>query len=164
MRGAELTDGALALFDRANLPSPGRCVVALHDGEVTPGGNEASPSIRKQRVLVNSLSHGLECCSHIFTKMFATIRQYDTNIDQTAELNRIVQEEFVPLLQSLPGFISYQWIDVGNVGGRMVSVSVFDTAEHAEGSNKAAAIWVKSRPDFGAISCFVEAGPVVAHG
>jgi hypothetical protein len=96
--------------------------------------------------------------------MFATIRQYDTNIDQTAELNRIVQEEFVPLLQSLPGFVSYQWIDVGNVGGRMVSVSVFDTAEHAEDSNKAAATWVKSRPDFGAISCFVEAGPVVAHG
>jgi hypothetical protein len=46
----------------------------------------------------------------------------------------------------------------------MVSVSVFDTAEHAEDSNKAAATWVKSRPDFGAISCFVEAGPVVAHG
>jgi hypothetical protein len=97
-------------------------------------------------------------------KMFATIRQYDTNIDETTELNRIVQEEFVPLMQSLPGFISYQWIDVGNVGGRMVSVSIFDTAEHAEDSNKAAAAWVKSRPGFGSISCFVEAGPVVAHG
>jgi len=96
--------------------------------------------------------------------MFATIRQYDTNIDQTTELNRIVQEEFVPLMQSLPGFISYQWIDVGNVGGRMVSISVFDTAEHAEDSNKAAATWVKSRPNFGDISCLVEAGPVVAHG
>ena len=96
-------------------------------------------------------------------KMFATIRQYDTNIDETAELNRIVQEEFVPLMQSLQGFISYQWIDVGNVGGRMVSVSIFDTAEHAEDSNKAAAAWVKSRPGFGSISCFVEAGPVVAH-
>ena len=95
--------------------------------------------------------------------MFATIRQYDTNIDQTAELNRIVQEEFVPLMQSLPGFISYQWIDVGNVGGRMVSVSIFDTAEHAEDSNKAAAAWVKNRPGFGSISCYVEAGPVVAH-
>ena len=46
----------------------------------------------------------------------------------------------------------------------MVSVSIFDTAEHAEDSNKAAAAWVKSRPSFGSISCFVEAGPVVAHG
>jgi hypothetical protein len=100
----------------------------------------------------------------IYTKMFATIRQYETDIGETAELNRIVQEEFVPLMQSLPGFISYQWIDVGNVGGRMVSVSIFDTAEHAEDSNKAAATWVKTRPSFGSISCFVEAGPVVAHG
>ena len=101
----------------------------------------------------------------IHTKLFAAIRQYDTNIDQTAEFNRIVHEEFVPLMQSLQGFIPYQWIDVGNVGGRMVSVSIFDTAEHAEDSNKAAAAWVKSRPGFvGAISCFVEAGPVVAHG
>ena len=69
----------------------------------------------------------------------------------------------MPLMQSLQGFISYQWIDVGNVGGRMVSVSIFDTAEHAEDSNKAAAAWVKSRPGFGSISCYVEAGPVVAH-
>jgi hypothetical protein len=99
----------------------------------------------------------------IYPKMIATIRQYDTNIVQTAELNRIVQEEFVPLMQSLQGFIPYQWIDVGNVGGRMVSVSIFDTAEHAEDSNKAAAAWVKSRPGFGSISCFVEAGPVVAQ-
>ena len=96
--------------------------------------------------------------------MFSTIRQCDANIDQMAEFNQIVQEEFVPLMQSLPGFISCQWIDVGNVGGRMVSVSIFDTAEHAEDSNMAAAAWVKSRPSFGSISCFVEAGPVVAHG
>ena len=95
--------------------------------------------------------------------MYVTIRQYDTHIDQAAELNRIVQEKFVPLMQSLRVFISCQWIDVGNVGGRMVSVSFFVTAEHAEDSNKAAAAWVKSRPGFSSISCFVEAGPVVAN-
>jgi hypothetical protein len=75
----------------------------------------------------------------IHTKLFAAIRQYDTNIDQTAELNRVVHEEFVPLMQSLQGFIPYQWIDVGNVGGRMVSVNILETAGHAEDSNKAAA-------------------------
>lgn len=95
--------------------------------------------------------------------MFATIRQYDTD-DQPAELNRIVQEEFVPLVKTLPGFISYQLIDVGDVGGRMVSISIFDTAEHAEESDKAAATWVTSHPSFCALSCSVESGPVVAHG
>ena len=37
MRGVVFTDGALLLFDRVNLPSSGRCVVALHDGEVILG-------------------------------------------------------------------------------------------------------------------------------
>ena len=95
--------------------------------------------------------------------MFATIRQYD-NVGDPTELNRLVQEEFVPLMQSLPGFCSYHWIDVGDVGGRMLSVSVFETAEYAEASNRAAATWAQSHPNFGTPICFVEAGPVVAHG
>ena len=61
------------------------------------------------------------------------------DIDEAVELNRIEQEELVPIMQSLHGFISYQWIDVGNVGGRIVSVNILETAEDAEDSNKAAA-------------------------
>ena len=34
MSGVGLYDGDLVLFDRAKLPSTGRCVVALHEGEV----------------------------------------------------------------------------------------------------------------------------------
>ena len=34
MSGVGLFDGDLVLFDRAKLPSSGRCVVALYDGEV----------------------------------------------------------------------------------------------------------------------------------
>jgi DNA polymerase V len=34
MRGVGLFDGDLVLFDRAKLPSTGRCVVALHEGEL----------------------------------------------------------------------------------------------------------------------------------
>ena len=95
--------------------------------------------------------------------MYATIRQYDI-AGETEELNRLVQEEFVPLMQSLPGFISYQWIDVGDVGGRMLSVSIFDTKEHAEESNRTAAAAIKDHPSFIPTACVVEAGPVVAHG
>ena len=95
--------------------------------------------------------------------MYATIRQYDISGDP-AELNRVVQEELVPILKALPGFVSYQWIDVGNVGGRMLSVSTFDTAEHAEDSNKAAAEFVARYAGSGATAVIVEAGPVVAHG
>ena len=34
MSGVGLTDGDLVLFDRAKRPSPGRCVVAVHEGEL----------------------------------------------------------------------------------------------------------------------------------
>ena len=34
MSGVGLYDGDLVLFDRAKLPSTGRCLVALHEGEV----------------------------------------------------------------------------------------------------------------------------------
>jgi len=34
MRGVGLFDGDLVLFDRAKIPSAGRCVVALHEGEL----------------------------------------------------------------------------------------------------------------------------------
>jgi DNA polymerase V len=34
MRGVGLFDGDLVLYDRAKLPSSGRCVVALHEGDL----------------------------------------------------------------------------------------------------------------------------------
>jgi len=34
MSGVGLYDGDLVLFDRAKLPGPGRCAVAVHEGEV----------------------------------------------------------------------------------------------------------------------------------
>ena len=34
IRRAGLFHGDLVLYDRAKLPSPGRCVVALHEGEL----------------------------------------------------------------------------------------------------------------------------------
>ena len=43
MSGIGLFDGYLVLFDRAKLPSAGRCVVALHDGEVIVRKVEGRP-------------------------------------------------------------------------------------------------------------------------
>jgi hypothetical protein len=56
------------------------------------------------------------------------------------------------------------WIDPSVEGGRMLSVSVFDTPEHAEGSNAVAAAWVAAHPQFQLQLINIEVGPVVAHG
>ncbi len=64
--------------------------------------------------------------------MYATIRQYDVTGDPHA-LSRSIQETLVPQLKGLPGYVSYLWIDPSVEGGRILSVSVFDTLEHADG-------------------------------
>lgn len=95
--------------------------------------------------------------------MHATIRQYNVTGDPRA-LSQSIQETFIPQLKALPGYVSYLWIDPGKEGGRMLSVSVFDTAEHAEASNPLAAAWVAANPAFKLDLTTVELGPVVAHG
>jgi hypothetical protein len=94
--------------------------------------------------------------------MYATVREYN-NVGETAELNRRLNEEFIPVLQGLPGFVAYYWVDVGEEGGRMCSVSVFDSLESAEASNEAAREWVAANPGLLPTATLVDAGPVVAH-
>jgi hypothetical protein len=95
--------------------------------------------------------------------MYATIRQYDVTGDPHA-LSRSIQDTLVPQLKGLPGYVSYLWIDPSVEGGRMLSVSVFDTLEHAEASNAVAAAWVAAHPDLRLQLINIEVGPVMAHG
>jgi len=71
---------------------------------------------------------------------YLTVRRYDSVTD-SKEAARRIQEEFIPLISKIPGFISYYWVDEGD--GVMVSVSVYATREAEEESNRAAADYVK---------------------
>ncbi|MFM7732296.1 MAG: hypothetical protein ACKO6F_02280 [Cyanobium sp.] len=46
-------------------------------------------------------------------------------------------------MEALPGFVAYYFVDVGEAGDRMISLSVFETEEAAEASNRIAAQWVE---------------------
>jgi hypothetical protein len=73
-----------------------------------------------------------------------------------------VQESFVPLISAMPGFVEYQWVDLGQ--GAMLSISVFDALAHAIDSNQAASSWVaKNLPSVLAQPSRVENGRVVAR-
>ena len=76
--------------------------------------------------------------------MFATIRRYES-IDKarTDELVKKADETLVPSLSELPGFSGYYLIDTGN--GVMSSISVFDTADHADQSTRLASNWVREQ-------------------
>ena len=71
---------------------------------------------------------------------YLTVRRYD-GVPDSKQLPRRVQEEFIPLISKIPGFISYYWVDEGD--GITVSVSVFATRESEEQSNRLAADFIK---------------------
>jgi len=94
--------------------------------------------------------------------MFATVRRYE-GVTDSAEAGRRVQEGFVPILKSIPGFVAYTFADAGG-GVVMVSMSIFADEAGAEMSNERAAGWVKDNlaallPNPPTIT----AGEVVAH-
>ena len=71
---------------------------------------------------------------------YLTVRRYE-GVTDSKEAARRVKEEFIPLISKLPGFISYYWAEEAD--RVMVSVSVYETREAEEESNRIAAEFVK---------------------
>jgi hypothetical protein len=71
--------------------------------------------------------------------MYAAVRRYE-GIKDDAEAGRLVGESFVPLLQHVPGFIAYYWIDAGD--GVMASLSLFESKAGADKSVEIAHEWI----------------------
>lgn len=80
--------------------------------------------------------------------MYTSIRKYegiDPNIID--EVIRGVEESFVPVLSKSSGFIGYYLVKAED--GAMATISMFETKEETEESNKVAARWVKENfPEF----------------
>ena len=66
--------------------------------------------------------------------MFATIRRYEDvgNIDV---IELAAKEQFFPLFEKLPGFVSHTVVDTGD--NTVMSVTIFRTREQAESGNAA---------------------------
>jgi hypothetical protein len=71
--------------------------------------------------------------------MYAAVRRYE-GITNDAEAARLVRDSFLPLLEHVPGFIAYYWIDAGE--GVMASLSVFEHKEGADRSVEVAHEWI----------------------
>jgi hypothetical protein len=71
--------------------------------------------------------------------MYASIRIYKA--DSIEEVARMVNEDFVPMIERMPGFLSYYCIAAGS--GTWATVSIFDTDPQTEESNRLAAEFVQ---------------------
>ncbi len=74
--------------------------------------------------------------------MFAAIRYYQADPPSIDEVFRRVQEDFVPLIRDMRGFVSYFILVPSEREEDIVSVSVFEDQQSAEESNRKAAEWV----------------------
>ena len=87
--------------------------------------------------------------------MYTAIRTYTTS--DAGEVTRRVQQEFVPIVKDLPGFIGYYLVDAGD--GKIASITVCDEREDVEESTKRASEWVRDR-----LSSLITSGPEVMTG
>lgn len=89
--------------------------------------------------------------------MYAAVRHYHFDPKNSAEIDRLVREQFVPLIKKAKGFVRYYWMDTGK--GEGVSMSVFRDKAGADESVQLAADYVKTH-----MSKFVIAKPEVIEG
>ena len=87
--------------------------------------------------------------------MYTAIRMYTTS--DSTELTRRVQDEFVPMVRDVPGFMGYYLVDAGD--GRVASITVCDDREGVEESTARASDWVRNR-----LSSLITSGPDVLMG
>jgi len=73
--------------------------------------------------------------------MFAVIRHYHFDKKDSAEIDRAVREEFVPLVKKAKGFRRYYWLYTGN--GEGASFGIFDDKAGADESVRIAADYVR---------------------
>jgi heme-degrading monooxygenase HmoA len=71
--------------------------------------------------------------------MYASIRIYKT--DSVDDVARMVNEDFVPLIKRMPGFLGYYCVATDD--GRWATVSIFETDPQTEESNRLAAEFVQ---------------------
>lgn len=94
--------------------------------------------------------------------MYAVVRRYN-GVTDPDEAGRRVQQEFIRILQDVPGFVAYYWVDAGE--GVMLSTSVFQDKAGEEESTKRAAKYVhESLESLLPNPPLVTAGQVVATG
>jgi hypothetical protein len=72
--------------------------------------------------------------------MYAAVRRYE-GVPDPKEAGGLVNEEFVPRMREIPGFVAYYWVDAGD--GVMISTSVFQDQAGAEDSVSRAADFVR---------------------
>src|SRR3954466_2342531 len=94
--------------------------------------------------------------------MYAAIRQVQAKSGTADELARRIKQGAIPIISNVPGFMGYYVVYAPD--DTVTTISVFNTVEGAEESNRRALAWIEK--DLGPLllgSVTSTAGPVIAH-
>ena len=72
--------------------------------------------------------------------MYVAVRRYE-GVTDSRKVAQLVEEDYVPIISEMPGFVAYYCVDAGD--GVMVSTSVFEDQSSEEESNRRAADYVR---------------------
>jgi hypothetical protein len=93
--------------------------------------------------------------------MYVAVRRYE-GITDSQKVGQLVEEDYVPIISEMPGFVAYYCVEAGD--GVMVSISVFEHKAAEEQSTFRAGEFVAD--DLGPLSPNppqVTAGELVAY-
>ena len=94
--------------------------------------------------------------------MYAAIRQARAKPGHADELARIIKKGAVSIVSSVPGFLGYYVVYSSD--DTVTAISVFNTVEGAEESNKRATAWIeKNLGPLLAGDAKATPGPVIVH-
>jgi hypothetical protein len=74
--------------------------------------------------------------------MFAVIRRYHFDKKDSTEIDRLINDGFVPIIRKAAGFVHYYWLDTGD--GEGASFGVFKDKTGADESVRLAADFVRT--------------------
>lgn len=75
--------------------------------------------------------------------MYATFRKIRLKPGSAAEVGALIEAEYLPLIDDVPGFVSYTLLDLG--GDEITSIGVFESQAAAEEANARAQAWTAER-------------------
>lgn len=73
--------------------------------------------------------------------MYASMRRIKCAVGQASEVARRIEEQFVPQMRAVTGYIAYYLVDVGD--DEVSSISIFADQTGAEQANQMASAWTK---------------------
>lgn len=93
--------------------------------------------------------------------MYAVIQQYQFDLKASEEINQQVREGLVRVLDRVPGFVAFYWLDTGEGAGS--SLSVFEDKAGTEKSVRLTAAFMRHYLDRRVGQPKITQGKVRAH-